>query len=92
MLLKITVESMYFIRWWVDAFYNVHWDIRGHNDSMISLRKGDIIIDSNNQKINVKNSTEGELFDTHDQIPDVLHTLYFIEAQDYTIDINFIYQ
>ena len=35
---------------------------------------------------------EGELVANHDQIPDILHTLYFIETQGYTIDKNIIYQ
>ena len=39
----------------------------------------------------MNNSTEGELVSTHDQMPDILHTLYFIEAQGYTIDKNIIY-
>ena len=80
MKLKLMVENMSLIRWWVDASYNVHLDVRGHNGAMILLVKGDIIINSNNKKLNVNSSTEGELVVTHDQIPDILYNLYFIEA------------
>ena len=58
----------------------------------MSLGKGAIISNYNNQNLNVNSSTEGELVTTHDQCPDILHTLYFIEAQGYTIDKSIIYQ
>ena len=37
-------------------------------------------------------STEGELVSTYDHMPDILHTLYFIDAQGSTIDKSIIYQ
>ena len=52
----------------------------------MKLGKGGIISNSNNQKLNVNSSTEGELVATHDQLPEILQTLYFIGAQGYTID------
>ena len=77
MKLKMTIENLSLIRWWVDASYNVHWDIRGHNGAMMTLEKGAIICNYNKQKLNLNCSTEGELVATHDQLPDILHTLYF---------------
>ena len=58
----------------------------------MTMGKGAIISNSNKQKLNVGSSTESELVATHDQMPDVMHTLYFIEAQGYAIDKNIIYQ
>ena len=49
----------------------------------MTMGKGAIISNSNKQKLNVGSSTESELVATHDQMPDVMHTLYFIEAQGY---------
>ena len=92
MKLKLTVENLTIIKWWIDASYNVHRDARGHNGAMMTMGKGAIISNSNKQKLNVGSSTESELVATHDQMPDVLHTLYFIEAQGYAIDKNVIYQ
>ena len=88
MKLKMMVENMSLIRWWVDASYNVHWDIRGHNGAMMSLGKGDIISNSNKQNLNVNISTEGELVSTYDQMPYILNALYFIKTQGYTIEKN----
>ena len=45
---------------------------------MMTLGKGADISNSNKQKLNVGSSKEGELIATHDQIPDLLYTLYFI--------------
>ena len=53
---------------------------------MVKLVKGDIISNSKKQKLNVNSYTEIEIVATHDQLPDILHTLYFIEDQGYTID------
>ena len=81
MKLKLTVENLSLIKWWIDASYNVHWDARGHNGAMMTMGKSAIISNSNKQKLNVGSSTESELVATHDQMPDVMHTLYFIEDQ-----------
>ena len=86
MKLKLTVENMYLIRWFVDVSYNVHWGSREHNGAMMTFRKGDIINNSNKKKLNVKSSNEGGLAAPHDQLPDIMHPLYFIEAQGYIID------
>ena len=40
----------------------------------------------------MNSSDEEELVATHYQLPDILHTFYFIEAQGYIIDKNIIYQ
>ena len=58
----------------------------------MTMGKGAIISNSNKQKLNVGSSTESELVATHDQMPDVMHTLYFIDARGYAIDKDVIYQ
>ena len=78
MKLKLKVENMPLIRWWVNASYNVYWDSRGQNGAMTSLGKVAIIKNTHKKKVNVNSSTEGELVATHDQMPDILHTLYLI--------------
>ena len=72
---------MSLIIWWVDASYNVHWGSRGRNGDIMTLVKGAIISNSKNQKLNVNSSTKVELVATHDQLPDIVHTLYFIDTQ-----------
>ena len=57
MKLKLTVENLSIIKWWIDASYNVHWDARGRNGAMMTMGKGAIINNSNKQKLNVGRST-----------------------------------
>ena len=54
--------------------------------------KGNLFFDDFISSPPIGSSTESELVATHDQMPDVMHTLYFIEAQGYAIDKNVIYQ
>ena len=90
--LKLTVDNLNVIRWWVDASYNVHWDARGHTGGMMSLGQGAALNYSNKHKINVKSSTEGELVGAHDMLTSIMYMLYFIKAQDYSADQNIMYQ
>ena len=69
---------MSLIIWWVDASYNVHWGIRGHIGAVLTFVKEAIISKSKKKNLNVNSSDEGELVATHYQLPDILHTLYFI--------------
>ena len=92
MKLKLAIGHLSIIKWWIDASYNVHWDARGHNGAMMTMGKRAIISNSNKQKLNVGSSTKGELVAAHDQMPDMMHTLYFIKAQGYKMIKNVIYQ
>ena len=80
MKLKLSVENLGIIRWWVDASYNVHDDCKGQTGAMMSLGKGAPISFSRKQKLNVRSSCEGELVGIDDALPIILWTRYFIEA------------
>ena len=43
MKLKMAVENISLIMWWVDDLYNIHWDVRGKNGATMLLLKGYII-------------------------------------------------
>ena len=55
------------------------------------LEKGISLEIPTGKKLNVNISIEGYLVANNDQLPDILHTLYFIEAQFYTINNIIIY-
>ena len=40
MLLILRSDSINVIKWWVDALYAVHGDMRGHNVTIVSLDAG----------------------------------------------------
>ena len=83
------------LKWWVDASYAAHDDMRGQTGGTMSMGKdgrGSIISISNKQKLNTKNLTEAELIGVDDTMPPMLWTRYFLEAQVYGIEENILYQ
>ena len=80
------------IKWWVDAAYAVHHDMRSHSGAMMTLGRGSIYSKSSRQKINTKSSTEAELIAASNMSGQILWTLYFLKALGYEIQNNIIYQ
>ena len=90
--LTLSAESLHNVRWWVDASYAVHPDMKSHTGGAMSLGTGVIYGTSKRQKLNTKSSTEAELVGADDVMPQMLWTLYFLEAQGYKIKDNILYQ
>jgi hypothetical protein len=76
----------------VDAAYAVHPDMKSHTGGAMSLGTGVLYGTSKGQKLNTKSSTEAEIVGTDDVMPQMLWTLYFLEAQGYKIEDNILYQ
>ena len=91
-VLDTEADYLRVIIWWVDASYAVHPDMRSHTGSTETLGKDSVYSTSTRQKLNKKSSTEAEMVGADDLMPQVLWTQYFIEAQGYGIDDNFMYQ
>ena len=53
MPLILRADSLNLIKWWVDALYAVHGDMRGHNGATVSLGCGSEISMSK-KKINMR--------------------------------------
>jgi hypothetical protein len=90
--LTLSATSLHNVRWWVDASYAVHPDMKSHTGGAMSLGMGVIYGTSKRQKLNTKSSTEAEVVGTDDVMPQVLWTLYFLESQGYKINDNVLYQ
>ncbi|KAG7374846.1 reverse transcriptase RNA-dependent DNA polymerase [Nitzschia inconspicua] len=80
------------IRWWVDASYAVHPDMRSHTGATMTLGKGSVYSMSTRQKLNTRSSTEAELVGVNDAMSLILWTRHFLEAQGYTVEKNVVYQ
>jgi Reverse transcriptase (RNA-dependent DNA polymerase) len=80
------------IRWWVDASYAVHPDMKSHTGATMSLGQGCVYSMSCKQKLNTRSSTEAELVAVNDAMSKILWTRLFLEAQGYTISDNVVYQ
>jgi hypothetical protein len=84
---------MSLIKWWVNASYAVHPDMKSHTDGMMTLGKGATYGTSTHQKLNTKSSTEAEVvLGVNNVLPQILWTQCFLEAQAYSISDLIIYQ
>jgi hypothetical protein len=92
MPLQLEADNMHIIKWWIDASFAVHPNMRSHTGGCMSLGKGVVYGTSTNQKLNTRSSTEAELVGVNDVMSQVLWTRYFLEAQGYGVNDNIIYQ
>ena len=68
------------LKWWVDAAFAVHPNMRGHSGGGLSLGRGFPIMNSTKQKLNTRSSTEAEVVGIDDFMPAVCWTRYFLQA------------
>ena len=92
LVMRLQITDMTVIKWWVDASFAVHPNMRGHTGGVMMMGRGAIIATSTKQKLNTRSSTESELVGAHDVMPIAMWTKYFIEAQGYQIKQSIMYQ
>jgi hypothetical protein len=92
MALTLEADNLQMIKWWVDASFGVHKDMRSHTGGTMSLGNGSVYSTSVRQKLNTKSSTEAELVGVDDDMPMILWTRQFMEGQGYDITENVVYQ
>ena len=88
-VLTLEADDLQTLKWYIDAAFAVHADMRSHTGGMLTLGKGAVISDSTEQKTNARSSTEAELNAIDDKISKVLWTKRFIETQGFNIKFNF---
>ena len=92
LVLTLAAHDAWILKWFVDAAYGVHKDMKGHTGGALTLGKGVPIGVSTKQKINTKSSTERELVGTDDVMGHIIWTNYFLEAQGYGSQDTILYQ
>ena len=92
MKLTLTVDIISFIKWWVDASHHTHMEYRGHTVAMIYPGKDAAVSYSGKHNLNTIRSTKSELIIADDMLVKVLWSLYYIQAQGYSVDQSIIYQ
>ncbi len=92
MPLVLEADETHIIKWWVDASFAVHPDMKSHTGGAMVMGKGAIYSTSTRHKLNTKSSTEAELVGVNDVMPQILWTRYFLEAQGYGVEDSIIYQ
>ncbi len=81
--LRLSVENLGMLKWYVNGLHNVHPDCRGYGGVLFSMGKGATTSYSRKLKLNTQSSTESKLITADMYIPEMLWSLYFIQAQGY---------
>ena len=92
MTLTLEADRTGGIRWWVDASFGVHPDLRSHTGATMTLGRGCPISLSLKQKLNTRSSTEAELVGVNDAMSVILWTRMFLESQGFPVSDNVVYQ
>ena len=90
--LVLSADGSGILKWWVDAAFAVHPNMRGHSGGGLSLGRGFPIVTSTKQKLNAKSSTEAEIIGADDFMPAICWTRYFMLAQGYDVLDNVLFQ
>lgn len=90
--LILEADNTRVIKWWIDASFAVHHDMRSHTGGNMSMGRGSVFSYSTRQKINTKSSTEAEVVAVDDLMPMILWTQYFLAEQGYGVKGTTIYQ
>ena len=91
-VLTLCADSAWVAKWYVDAAYAVHNNMKSHTGGVLSLGEGAVYATSTKQKINTKSSTESELVGADDVMGQILWTNYFLEAQGYKTNDTVLFQ
>jgi hypothetical protein len=90
--LTLKADDQGIIRWWIDASFATHPDMKGHTGGTLSLGAGSAYSTSTKQKLVTRSSTESEVVAVHDVLPQVLWTNNFLRAQGIHICETRLYQ
>jgi hypothetical protein len=91
-VLRLSMENTSMIKWYLDASYAVHKDMKSQTGAIMTLGQGAIQAISRKQKVNNKSSTEAELISFDDIASKVLWTKLFLEEQGYQVKENIVYR
>jgi hypothetical protein len=92
MVLTLSADGSGEVKWYVDALFAVHPDMKGHTGGTLSLGKGSAYSTSVRQKLVTRSSTESEVVGVHDVLPQVIWTGYFLKAQGFEVRDTKLYQ
>ena len=80
------------LKWWVDASFAVHPNMRGQSGGGLSMGRGFPIVSSTKQKLNTRSSTETEVAGADDFMPAICWTRCFVQAQGCDVADNILCQ
>jgi hypothetical protein len=90
--LILSTDNLHVIKWYVDASFAVHVDMKSHTGGVMTFGGGAAQSISRKQKLNTRSSCEAELVAADDAATMILWTKKFMEAQGHKIERNILYQ
>ena len=90
--LTLEADGTNIVKWWVDASFAVHPDMKSHTGATMSMGKGSIYSTSTRQKLNTTSSTEAELVAVSDVMPMIMWTRCFLEEQGHKVNDTTMHQ
>ena len=92
LFLTLRADDMNVLKWYSDASFAVHNNMRSHTGGMLTMGKGGIMCVSRKQKLVSKSSMEAELIAADDLSNSIIWTNYFLEAQGYASKDTVLFQ
>jgi len=80
------------LKWYVDASFAVHPNMRGYTGGGLTMGRGFSIVSSTKHKISTRSSMESELIGVDNMIALILWTRYFLKSQGYKVSDNVTFQ
>ena len=84
LFLTLSADDTHLFRWYGDALFAVHQDMKSHTGGMMTMGSGGIVSVS---KMVSKSSIEAELIAADDIANTIIWANYFLEAQGYLLTI-----
>ncbi len=79
------------LKWYVDGLHNVHPDCRGHGGALFSMGKGATTSYLRKLKLITRSLMESKLVTADMYMPEMLVSLYFIQAHGYEAECMGLY-
>ena len=92
MPLTVGINDLSVVKWWADASFAVHHDMKSHSGILRSLGRGAIYARSAAQKLNTTSSTEGEVLAGSEALAQALWTSSFLRHQGCEINNAMLHQ
>jgi hypothetical protein len=90
--LRLSVDNLGLLKWFVDASHDTHWDCKGHGRAMFTMGRGAAPSYSRKVKLNSRSSTKTKLLTLDMYMPKMLWSLYFMRSQGYEPECIGLYQ
>ena len=86
----MSIDKSVNIKWYVDAFFAVHKDMRSHTGGVMKMVTKGSYVQPSKQNLNTNSSTVAELVGVDYVLTQVIWTRYFLKEQGYMIHDNVI--